>query len=111
MSLSRRYGELKHQAKDALLLFRLGDFYALFFEDAIVASGELGIELRNRAGPSASFLAIPRISIFGAFWTMAIASRFAIKAGSVAAPTERRQRRQQVSRSANGSAQKVVATR
>jgi DNA mismatch repair protein MutS len=45
----RQYHEAKAQAKDALLLFRLGDFYELFFDDARVAAQLLGIALTSRA--------------------------------------------------------------
>lgn len=40
--------DIKNQYLDALLLFRLGDFYELFFQDAIIASKELGITLTAR---------------------------------------------------------------
>src|SRR2546427_12352919 len=45
----RQYHEAKAQAKDALLFFRLGDFYELFFEDARIAAQLLGIALTSRA--------------------------------------------------------------
>src|SRR3989441_5757274 len=45
----RQYLEAKAQARDALLLFRLGDFYELFFDDARIASQVLGITLTSRA--------------------------------------------------------------
>jgi len=45
----RQYHEAKAQAKDALLLFRLGDFYELFYDDARVAAQLLGITLTSRA--------------------------------------------------------------
>src|SRR5437016_9940850 len=45
----RQYLEVKAQAKDALLLFRLGDFYELFYDDARVAAQLLGITLTSRA--------------------------------------------------------------
>src|ERR1043165_3717886 len=44
----RQYRELKAQHPGALLFFRLGDFYELFFEDAIVGSRELQITLTAR---------------------------------------------------------------
>ncbi len=43
-----QYLELKKEYKDCLLFFRLGDFYELFFEDALVASRELEITLTGR---------------------------------------------------------------
>lgn len=44
----RQYHAVKKQYPHALLLFRLGDFYELFYEDAIVASRELQITLTSR---------------------------------------------------------------
>jgi len=46
--LMRQYMELKEQHKDALLFFRLGDFYELFFDDALIASDKLGLHLTGR---------------------------------------------------------------
>ncbi len=46
--LMRQYGAIKERHPNALLLFRLGDFYELFFEDAVVASKELQITLTSR---------------------------------------------------------------
>lgn len=40
--------DCKKQAKDALLLFRLGDFYEAFYEDAAILSRELGLTLTKR---------------------------------------------------------------
>ncbi len=49
----RQYQEAKNAYPDALLLFRLGDFYELFGDDAVVAARELGITLtsRNKGAP------------------------------------------------------------
>ena len=44
----RQYHAVKQDVPDALLLFRLGDFYELFFEDAVTASRELEITLTAR---------------------------------------------------------------
>ncbi|QJC27685.1 DNA mismatch repair protein MutS [Anaplasma platys] len=44
----RQYKALKEQYKGCLLLYRLGDFYELFFEDAVVASKALDIVLTKR---------------------------------------------------------------
>ena len=44
----RQYASAKQQNPDALLFFRLGDFYELFFEDARLAARELGITLTSR---------------------------------------------------------------
>ncbi|MBM3774003.1 MAG: DNA mismatch repair protein MutS [Acidobacteria bacterium] len=46
--LMRQYHAVKQQVPGALLLFRLGDFYELFFEDAVTAARELEITLTSR---------------------------------------------------------------
>ena len=46
--LMRQYAAIKKQHPTALLFFRLGDFYELFFEDAVIASRELQITLTSR---------------------------------------------------------------
>jgi DNA mismatch repair protein MutS len=46
--LMRQYQTIKRQYPHALLLFRLGDFYEMFYEDAIVAARELQITLTSR---------------------------------------------------------------
>ncbi len=46
--LMRQYSAIKERHPSALLFFRLGDFYELFFEDAIVAAKELQITLTAR---------------------------------------------------------------
>ena len=43
-----QYFELKQQHKDEILFFRLGDFYEMFFDDAILASKELELTLTGR---------------------------------------------------------------
>src|SRR4051812_2166685 len=45
----RQYHEAKARARDALLFFRLGDFYELFYDDARIAAQILGITLTSRA--------------------------------------------------------------
>ena len=47
--MMRQYSDIKRQHKDALLFFRMGDFYELFFEDAKLASKILGITLTSRS--------------------------------------------------------------
>ena len=63
MSIERKYAEtplmkqyyaIKEQHPDAVLLFRVGDFYETFGDDAIKASEILGITLTRRANGSAS---------------------------------------------------------
>src|SRR5213592_4752216 len=46
--LMRQYTAIKREHPTALLFFRLGDFYELFFEDAVLASKELQITLTSR---------------------------------------------------------------
>jgi len=46
--LMRQYHAVKTRYPHALLLFRLGDFYELFYEDAITAARELQITLTSR---------------------------------------------------------------
>jgi DNA mismatch repair protein MutS len=46
--LMRQYAAIKKQHPTALLFFRLGDFYELFFDDAVLASRELQITLTSR---------------------------------------------------------------
>src|SRR3982750_1690835 len=46
--LMRQYTAIKKEHPHALLFFRLGDFYELFFDDAVVASKELQITLTSR---------------------------------------------------------------
>ncbi|MEG1617029.1 MAG: DNA mismatch repair protein MutS [Bacteroidales bacterium] len=54
--LMKQYYEMKGQHPDAVLLFRVGDFYETFSEDAITASEILGITLTRRANGSASYV-------------------------------------------------------
>ncbi|MFA9377162.1 MAG: DNA mismatch repair protein MutS [Lachnotalea sp.] len=46
--MMKQYVETKNQNKDCILFYRLGDFYEMFFEDAIVASKELEITLTGK---------------------------------------------------------------
>ena len=46
--MMRQYRQIKQAHPNALLFFRLGDFYEMFFEDAIIASRELQIVLTSR---------------------------------------------------------------
>ena len=52
--LMKQYLEMKKKHPDAVLLFRVGDFYETFSDDAITASEILGITLTRRANGSAS---------------------------------------------------------
>lgn len=46
--MMRQYLDLKESYKDSILFFRLGDFYEMFFEDALTAARELEITLTGR---------------------------------------------------------------
>ncbi|TCP59099.1 DNA mismatch repair protein MutS [Tumebacillus sp. BK434] len=50
--MMQQYMDTKAQAPDALLFFRLGDFYELFFDDAVTAARELEITLTGRGNGS-----------------------------------------------------------
>jgi DNA mismatch repair protein MutS len=54
--LMKQYYNVKAKHPDAILLFRIGDFYETFGEDAIKTSEILGITLTRRANGSASFV-------------------------------------------------------
>lgn len=54
--LMKQYYSIKAVHPDAILLFRVGDFYETFGEDAIRASGILGITLTRRANGAASYV-------------------------------------------------------
>lgn len=47
--LMKQYQEMKKKHPEAILLFRVGDFYEIFGEDAVTASDVLGITLTRRA--------------------------------------------------------------
>ncbi|MBE6594149.1 MAG: DNA mismatch repair protein MutS, partial [Ruminococcaceae bacterium] len=46
--MMEQYFEIKNQYKDHILFYRLGDFYEMFFDDAILASRELELTLTGR---------------------------------------------------------------
>ena len=54
--LMKQYIEMKKKHPDAVLLFRVGDFYETFSDDAISASEILGITLTRRANGSAKYV-------------------------------------------------------
>src|SRR6266403_2985887 len=45
----RQYLDAKQQYRDAILLFRMGDFYEMFYEDALVAARALELTLTSRS--------------------------------------------------------------
>ena len=60
--MMRQYLEVKEQYEDYILMYRLGDFYECFFEDAIVASRELELTLTGRdcgEGKRAAMCGVP----------------------------------------------------
>ena len=59
----RQYLELKEQAGPALLLYRMGDFYELFFGDAEEGSRILGLTLTSRNNGAAA-----RVPLAGTNW-------------------------------------------
>jgi DNA mismatch repair protein MutS len=46
--LMRQYARIKEQHRDAILFFRMGDFYETFMDDAVTAARVLGITLTSR---------------------------------------------------------------
>jgi DNA mismatch repair protein MutS len=54
--MMKQFIEIKKKHPDAILLFRVGDFYETFSDDAIVASEILGITLTKRANGAAQFV-------------------------------------------------------
>jgi len=48
--MMEQFKEIKARYSDAILFFRVGDFYEMFFEDALIASRELNITLTSRDG-------------------------------------------------------------
>jgi len=54
--MMKQYVEIKTQHPDAILLFRVGDFYETFSDDAVVAAEILGITLTRRANGTAQFV-------------------------------------------------------
>jgi DNA mismatch repair protein MutS len=65
----QQYVRMKAEHPDALLFFRMGDFYELFFEDAMVASKALEIALtsrsRDRQGEPIPMCGVPHHSVAG----------------------------------------------
>ncbi len=78
----RQYAEQKRQVGDALLLFRMGDFYELFYDDARVAARQLGITLTSRDNGRTPLAGIPYHALDGylsklvaAGWRVAISEQ------------------------------------
>ena len=45
----RQYFEAKRQFRDAIVFFRMGDFYEMFYEDALIAARALELTLTSRS--------------------------------------------------------------
>ena len=52
--LMQQYREIKARHQNAILFFRMGDFYEMFYDDAEVASRALGLTLTSRNNGGAS---------------------------------------------------------
>lgn len=66
--MMKQYWEIKAQHTDKILFFRMGDFYELFFEDALIAAPILGITLTSRNKKSEEetpMCGVPHFSISG----------------------------------------------
>ena len=48
--MMQQYLEIKNQHKDEILFYRIGDFYEMFFDDAVTASRELDLTLPQLRG-------------------------------------------------------------
>lgn len=46
--MMQRYVDIKEQYKDAILFYRMGDFYEMFFDDALIVTKELGLTLTGK---------------------------------------------------------------
>ena len=46
--MMQQYLEIKKQHKDEILFYRIGDFYEMFFDDALTASKELDLTLTGK---------------------------------------------------------------
>src|ERR1700694_193130 len=58
----RQYLDAKEQHRDAILFFRMGDFYEIFFEDALIAARALELTLTSRS-KEANGTAIPMCGV------------------------------------------------
>ena len=63
--MMRQYQLVKAEHPDAILMFRLGDFFEMFFEDAVLAAGILQITLTSRGsrGTDGAKAAIPMCGV------------------------------------------------
>ena len=56
-----QYREIKARHQSAILFFRMGDFYEMFYEDAETAARVLGLTLTSRNNGGAAFFQPPSI--------------------------------------------------
>ena len=65
--MMRQYQAAKEQHRDAILFFRMGDFYEMFFDDAVLVSKELGLTLTSRNGDTdkAPMCGVPHHAVEG----------------------------------------------
>ncbi|MBA2686758.1 MAG: DNA mismatch repair protein MutS [Gemmatimonadaceae bacterium] len=61
--LMQQYREIKSQHQNAILFFRMGDFYEMFFEDAEIASRALGLTLTSRNNGGAAEVPLAGIPV------------------------------------------------
>lgn len=61
--LIAQYLSVKHKVPDAILLFRLGDFYEMFFEDAEIGARVLDIQLTSRSKDGVPLCGVPYHSV------------------------------------------------
>ena len=61
--MMKQFTAAKLDSGDSLLFFRMGDFYELFFEDAVEAAALLGLTLTSRDGANASGKKVPMCGV------------------------------------------------
>src|SRR3954465_12504761 len=61
--LMQQYRDIKSQHQDAILFFRMGEFYEMFYDDAETASRALGLTLTARNNGGASEVPLPRVPV------------------------------------------------
>ncbi len=69
-SIATRCGTAKRQVPGTLLMFRLGDFYELFYEDAVTAARELEITLTSRNKEKGQPIPMCGVPYHAAAWPM-----------------------------------------
>ena len=61
--LMQQYVEIKRQHADAILFFRMGDFYEMFYDDARTAARELGLTLTSRNNGGAAHVPLAGVPV------------------------------------------------